>query len=191
MKRLRLILIFLILSRTISAQDYDINWLITSGHDSTLYFNTFVQFPIGGGSPQFSTTSGHIPFNYSNACISDEHGNFLFSSNGLNVYNKTYQKIAGAIISTPQTQNLQHMGLNRTHSSFFLPWPDDTNRYVLIYSIPELTSVSSGPCAGGWGNLATHVYYTILDKNLNGGMGGIITASNIAVTDTLAHIFGL
>ena len=191
MQRLRLILIFLILSRTISAQDYDINWLITSGHDSTLYFNTFVQFPIGGGSPQFSTTSGHIPFNYSNACISDEHGNFLFSSNGLNVYNKTYQKIAGAIISTPQTQNLQHMGLNRTHSSFFLPWPDDTNRYVLIYSIPELTSVSSGPCAGGWGNLATHVYYTILDKNLNGGMGGIITASNIAVTDTLAHIFGL
>ncbi|MFN8155552.1 MAG: T9SS type A sorting domain-containing protein [Bacteroidia bacterium] len=190
MKRLRLILIFLILSRTISAQDYDINWLITSGYPN-IYFNTFVHFPPAGGSPQFSTTTGHIPFSYANACISDEHGNFLFSSNGVNLYNKLYQQIPGAIISTPQTQPTQHLGLNRTHSCFFLPWPDDTNRYVLIYSIPELTSVASGPCSGGWGNLATHVYYTVLDKNLNGGMGGIITASNIAVTDTLAHIFGL
>lgn len=191
MKKYFVLLLFIILSRLCTAQDYDVNWLISSSHDSTLPFNTFVHFPPGGGAPQFSITTGHIGFNYSNACISDEHGNFLFSSNGLNVYDKLYQKITGAIIWTPQTQPLQNMGLNRTHSSFFLPWPDDTNRYVLVYSIPEITSVNSGPCSGGWGQLATHVYYTILDKNLNGGLGGIVTASNVAVTDTLAHFFGL
>lgn len=57
--------------------------------------------------------------------------------------------------------------------------------------MPELSIVSSGPCANGWGWLSTHLYYTVLDKTMNGGLGGIVSANNIAITDTLVHLAGL
>jgi hypothetical protein len=188
------ILLFLfcvmILSKKNFAQYHDANWVISYGTDS-INNNTLVYFPPGGQTPQVSLTNGYIPFLHTNANISDQHGNLLFITNGINIYNKLYQPIPGGIVQTGYTTMYAASGMNRPHQYLFLPWPGDTNLYVLFYCVPELNQITSGACANGWGWLSTHLYYTVLDKNMNGGLGGIVSANNIAFVDTLIHLTGL
>ncbi len=192
MKKLALICLFalMVLGKNLFAQYHDANWVVSTGYDS-VNNNTLIYFPPGIQTPQTSLTNGFIPFGYANANISDQHGNLLFVTNGINVYNSLYQIIPGCILQTPYVTLWSTIGLNRPHQFIFLPWPNDTNKYVLFYCVPELTAVSSGPCANGWGWLSTHLYYTVLDKTLNGGLGGVVSASNTALTDTLIHATGL
>jgi len=180
----------MVLSKSVFAQYHDANWVISTGYDS-INNNTLVYFPPGGQNPQVSLSNGYIPFDRTNAVISDANGNLLFTSNGINIYNRLFQPIPGGIIQNTYTGIYSIIGLNRAHQFLFLPWPNDTNRYVLFYCLPELQSISTGPCANGWGWLSTHLYYTVLDKTLNGGLGGIVSANNIALTDTLIHLTGL
>lgn len=185
-----LTLLFLIIYTPIKAQYHDANWVISSGVASQNN-NCLIYFPLGGLSPQVSLTSGYIPFSYTNANISDQSGNLLFITNGISIFNRLYQPILGGIVQSSYTVMLASQGLNRPHQFIFLPWPGDTNRYVLFYCAPELPIVNSGPCANGLSWLSTHLYYTVLDKTLNGGLGGIVSANNIALDDTLINFTGL
>ncbi len=185
-----ILVVFMVLSKLVFAQYHDANWVISTGYGS-INHNTIINFPTGGQGPQASITNGYIPFNYTNANISDQNGNLLFITNGINIYNRLFQPILGGIVQTTYTAMNSSTGLNRTHQYIFLPWPDDTNKFVLFYCVPELQIVSSGPCANGWGWLSTHLYYTVLDKTLNGGLGGIVSANNISLVDTLVHATGL
>ncbi|MFN8154526.1 MAG: T9SS type A sorting domain-containing protein [Bacteroidia bacterium] len=182
--------IFLLLSEAGSAQYHDANWLVSSGYMGQ-GSNTLIHFPIGGGPPQISSTTGTIPFNYANASISDANGNFLFFSNGIDVFDRNYQVIPGCIIQTPYTIQWATAGLNRYNAGLFLPWPGDTNRYILFYCVPEIPIINTGSCPGGWTWLSNHLYYTVLDKSLNGGNGGIVSSNNIAYLDTLVFLNGL
>ena len=182
--------VFMLLGKDVFAQQHDANWVLSTGYDS-INNNTLVYFPPGGQSPQVSLTSGYIPFVHTNANISDSAGNLLFITNGINIYNKLYQPIPGGIVQTNYTNMYAVSGLNRPHQYLFLPWPGDSNLYVLFYCVPELNQITSGACANGWGWLSTHLYYTVLDKNMNGGLGGIVSASNVAFVDTLIHATGL
>jgi len=188
-KLIILILSIMVLSSKITAQYHDANWVISTGLDS-INSNTLIFFPPGGQNPQVTLTNGYIPFAHSNTNISDQNGNLLFITNGINIYNRLFQPIPGGIIQNTYTGIYSIVGLNRPHQFLFLPWPSDTNKYVLFYCLPELQTISTGPCANGWGWLSTHLYYTVLDKTLNGGLGGIVSANNIALTDTLIHLTG-
>ncbi len=172
------------------SQYHDANWVISTGYGS-INHNTLINFPAGGQTPQASLTNGYIPFAHTNANISDQNGNLLFITNGINIYNRLFQPISGGIVQSSYTSMYSSTGLNRPHQYIFIPWPDDTNKFVLFYCVPELSIVSSGPCSNGLGWLSTHLYYTVLDKTLNGGLGGIVIASNIAIVDTLVHFTGL
>lgn len=180
----------MVLGNHVFAQHHDANWVISTGYDS-INNNTLVHFPPNGQAPQATLTTGYIPFLHTNANISDQNGNLLFITNGVDVYNRNYQVIPGCILQTGYTPFVANSGLNRNHQYLFLPWPNDTNKYVLFYCLPELQSITSGGCANGWGWLSTHLYYTILDKTLNNGLGGVVSSTNIALTDTLIHLTGL
>ncbi|MFN8154769.1 MAG: T9SS type A sorting domain-containing protein [Bacteroidia bacterium] len=192
MRRIILIVefVFMVLSMELHAQYHDANWLVSSGYMGQ-GSNTLIHFPVGGGAPQISSTTGTIPFNYANASISDANGNFLFFSNGIEVFDKNYQAIPGCIIQTPYTIQWATAGLNRYNAGLFLPWPGDTNRYALFYCVPEIPIINTGSCPGGWTWLSNHLYYTVLDKSLNGGNGGIVSSSSIAYLDTLVYLNGL
>lgn len=185
-----MIVCIMISSKLVFAQHHDANWLISTGYNSN-YNNTLINFPPGGQIPQVSLTNGYVPFSLANANISDHNGNLLFVTNGINIYNRLFQPISGGIVQSSYTVQNASIGLNRPHQFIFLPWPDDTNKFALFYCVPELSIVSSGPCANGWSWLSTHLYYTVLDKTLNGGLGGIVSSSNIALNDTLVHLTGL
>jgi hypothetical protein len=180
----------MVLGKSSFAQYHDANWIVSGSYLGQGY-NVKIYFQQTIGLPNISLTNGQIPFSYSNASISDFQGNLLFITNGIEVYDKNYQVIPGCIIQNVYTVASALAGLNRIQSAIFLPWPGDTNKYVLFYAVPEINTVNSGPCSGGWGGLATHLYYTVLDKTLNGGNGGVVSANNIAVSDTLVHAFGL
>ena len=192
MRRIILIFefVFMVLSMELNAQYHDANWLVSSGYMGQ-GSNTLIHFPIGGGPPQISSTTGTIPFNYANASISDANGNFLFFSNGIEVFDKNYQIIPGCITQTPYTIQMAAVGLNRYNAGLFLPWPDDTNKYILFYCVPEVPVINTGSCPGGYGWLFSHLYYTVLDKSLNGGSGGKVSANNSVYIDTLVHLGGL
>ncbi len=189
-KRIILLFVFMVLGKSSFAQYHDANWVVTrviQGNGN----NVLIHFPPVGGSPVINFCAGQIPFSYANSTISDAQGNLLFITNGVEVFDKNYQIIPGCIVQNPYTIASAVGGLARTQSAIFLPWPGDTNKYVLFYAVPEINTVNSGPCSGGWGGLATHLYYTVLDKTLNGGNGGVVSANNIAMSDTLVHLFGL
>lgn len=182
--------VFMVLSKLVLGQYHDANWVVSTGYAS-LNHNTLINFPPSGQPPQVTLTNGYIPFAHTNANISDQNGNLLFITNGINIFNRLFQPILGGIVQTNYTSMVASQGLNRPHQYIFLPWPGDTNRYVLFYCVPELQTVSSGSCSNGWSWLSTHLYYTVLDKTLNGGFGGIVSANNIALIDTLVHFTGL
>lgn len=176
-----IIIAFMVLSKFIFAQYHDANWLISTGYNSNNN-NTLINFP-----PAFTSnfTNKWIYTISSYQCkYFRSKWEFTFITNGINIYNRLFQPILGGIVQSSYTASLSTIGLNRPHQYIFLPWPGDTNLYVLFYCVPELQTVSSGPCANGWSWLSTHLYYTVLDKTLNGGLGGIASSNNVALTDT-------
>ncbi|MBP7168362.1 MAG: T9SS type A sorting domain-containing protein [Bacteroidia bacterium] len=189
-KVMNLIIAIMVLAKHLFGQYHDANWIVSPIFNSQ-GSNTLIQFLQGGSSPIITSTGSTIPFNYTNASISDEHGNLLFFTNGIELYDRNLQVLAGGVLQTPYTTLYSSQGLNRPQNYIFVPWPGDSNKYALFYCVPELQQVSSGPCAGGWGWLSTHLYFTVLDKTLNGNNGGIVSANNVALIDTLVHLSGL
>lgn len=110
----------MVLSKSVFAQYHDANWVISTGYDS-INNNTLVHFPPGGQSPQATLTNGYIPFVHTNANISDQNGNLLFVTNGINIYNRIFQPIPGGILQTSYTTMLAPFGLNRAHQYIFIP----------------------------------------------------------------------
>jgi hypothetical protein len=182
MKKILFLLLFV--SSLIYAQKHDYNWILGGRSDSTSA-NTVVKFDDVLPAVSIATT-GFVPMSWANASISDSAGKLLFFTNGINVYNKDFQSIPNAVLQSSFTIPYQNSGLN--WSSFvFLPNPGDTNLYTLFYCIPD-TSFSNGPCFGPLtaAGMSNHLYFTTLDKRLNGGLGGILSANNIAYTGLLA-----
>ena len=93
-----ILVVFMVLSKLVFAQYHDANWVISTGYGS-INHNTLINFPPGGQTPQASLTNGYIPFAHTNANISDQNGNLIFITNGINIYNRLFQPISGKIPS--------------------------------------------------------------------------------------------
>jgi len=146
----------------------------------------------GGVDIDFNTTPPNttykyrdIDFAYNSAAICDAHGNFLFSSNGclitgiddlplLNGENLNpgyyYDEFCDTDISIVAYPTLQDI--------FFLPHPMDTNLYYLIHAGLGYTDA--------WGGMYQHVYYSLLDKQLDGGRGDVVEKNVSIVEDTMS-----
>ncbi|CAN5515570.1 hypothetical protein BH11BAC2_BH11BAC2_07100 [soil metagenome] len=185
MKRISLINIFILFNSIIClSQAYDANWLIGNG-GGTGYNNCIVHFD--STSSTSIAVNANIPLVQTNACISDSIGNLLFITNGINLYDSTFNQIAGGqLVQNQYTAQYIQTGLNQPQQAIFIPYPGDTNKFVLFYTTKEYLMPTG---AGGWVPfpLPTHLYYTVLDKSLNGGLGGVLSANNIAISDTLSQ----
>lgn len=187
MRKIVIILLLLLNYACAKGQMHDANWVISTGLNGT---NTLLHFTQGSTVPSAVSTNSTIPVIITNASISDAQGNLLFFTNGIHVYDRNFQIIPGCIISTPYSAQLVTTGLDMWNSFVFLPYPNDSNKYLLFYVTPEQIFVNLPQCTNGaWS--ATHVYYTVLDKTLNGGNGGVVIANQVAVADTFAKFSGL
>ncbi len=119
---------------------------------------------------------------FTNASISDSLGNLLFYTNGLEVYNRNYQVMPNGDDLNPGefATNNEDLGYTLIGGAIILPWPDHNNMYFIIHHTTERDFVKQDWHAG---NMLT----TLVDMNLNNGLGDVIYKNKSIFADSLSR----
>ena len=166
-KVLFLLSMMFIFLRPILAQQYDKVWAVGSPV-STM---TFQGDSIVLANLENTTTQSFITLG--NIC--DKNGNFLFFSNGINVYNRLGQIMPnGDSLSYPSKYYDQVVasGMPSVQGVIILPKPNDTNQYYIFHYSPADTDLVDG------GYESLNFYYSIVDMRLDSGKGSV-TQKNV------------
>ncbi|MEO8150867.1 MAG: hypothetical protein ABI723_24755 [Bacteroidia bacterium] len=165
------ILFFLILhSFNCHAQGYNHNWLL--GYDVALFdtnvTSTKAWLKFDTNTVTVTPDNFKMPFRAAQGNISDANGNLLMVSNGCWIADATGDTMqnGGGLNPNPFTTSwCSNTSANpMQHSNLFLPWPGDSSKYILFHE------------TGTDGNniFPSYLYYSIINMNLNGGLGGVI-----------------
>lgn len=179
-----LTLLFLIIYTPIKAQYHDAKWVLCSGNNN--YFNNVILDFNNGQLPVVNVTSKYVPMRTENASVCDSSGNLLFYTNGYRLFDRNLDFIPGGYLEPPSDTNGMYSGINQIRGCMFLPWPGDTNRYLLLHTTKEFTWPLGAPAWIPY-PLPRHLYYSVFNKTLNNGNGGFISLNHIIVTDTLTN----
>ncbi|MBL0047096.1 MAG: T9SS type A sorting domain-containing protein [Bacteroidetes bacterium] len=156
------------------------NWLV--GYNSgtspvTTCERAKISFNTGSTVIQPQTTR-KINFLATEGNISDRSGNLLFSSNGVwiaDAFGDTMQNGTG-LNPGPMVNSMSNSYcLNLLNANLIIPYPGDSLKYILFHTVGNYNASLS----------ATELFYTVIDMNLNGGLGGVIAKNQIAFNDTL------
>ena len=109
------------------------------------------------------------------ALIADSAGQLIFYTNGCSVGNKNYEMIPGTdtleytsiIITCPY-------GQPNLNGAFFLPSLSHPNEILLFHKDDQFTTNWNWIFATSY-----NTWYTVLDKTMNIGLGGLVTRNNI------------
>lgn len=179
-----LVLCLLILPIICLSQGKNHNWLI--GYDVGL-FDTNVTAT--KATLQFDTinitvipANFKMPFLSAQGNISDEIGNLLMVSNGCWIANATGDTMlnGGGLNPGQFTDDWcdNITGIPWWNSNVVLPYPDDTNKYVLFH-------LTGNYAINNW--KPSELYYSIIDMSLAIGLGGVVQGQKniIALNDTI------
>jgi Secretion system C-terminal sorting domain len=111
-----------------------------------------------------------MPFASAQANISDANGNFLMASNGIYIMNTAGDTMlnGSGLNPNPGTASWASSGIPFPHSNLILPFPGDSNGYILLH---QTFSITGGfPC--------DRLFYTRIDMTLDGGLGGVTAQKN-------------
>lgn len=135
--------------------------VLAQGETNIWYFGRQIGLDFNNGSPVALTDSAMFT---SEGCatISNSNGNLLFYTDGSTIYNKNHQIMASGLFGDTST----------TQSAIIVPNPTQSNIYYVF------TAYSSG--------LPPGLNYSIVDMNLNGGLGGV-TDLNIHLLDNVTE----
>jgi gliding motility-associated-like protein len=131
----------------LNAQKSGYRWVF--GANVGLDFNVTptAEFPAGGYAREGTSSIARA-----------NNGEFLFSTDGLQVINRT-----GSY--TPNTQNpLLGGDQSSTQSALIVPFPNDTNKFY-IFTTPSIENIKDGT--------NTYLRYSIFDLTLDGGLGDV------------------
>jgi hypothetical protein len=168
-KTLLIIGYFFILLNNVYAQGMNHSWLL--GFVDLLDTNTTAK----RGRILFDTSSATLlgenrkmAFFEAQGNISDEQGNLIAASNGCWIMDASGDTMLnGSGISPGAMANSycsSTSGMPMSHANLFIPYPGDTNKVVMFHQFVGLTI-----------NLnSTKLLYTVIDKTLNGGAGGVV-----------------
>jgi hypothetical protein len=179
----------LLLTHGINAQWHDANWVI--GGSSQAFNNTQVIIRFDSTGPvNFTYPFKSAPKLFEITSVSDMHGNLLFFTNGVNLYDRNLDTILNGQLSLPTAaMSFASTGLNQHQGSMFLPWPGDTNLFALLHTTYEYFYPVGHPAATGL-PLPLNLYLTVLDKNLNNGLGGVVFKNVSVLNDTMTRSGG-
>lgn len=112
--------------------------------------------------------------------ISDSNGNFLMSSNGVWIADSSGNIMQnGDSLNPGWAVNSNPDGLPQPYSNLFIPFPGDSNKYILFHQAADLSINLLCPA----------IYYSIIDISLNGGLGAVISKNNIALSGNFSWGF--
>ena len=123
-------------------------------------------------------------FFVTNASICDTSGELLFYSNGLTIENRNYDTLQNAVGFNPgsATDSYEPGGMGTCQGVLILPDPGNEKRYYIFH-----VSGESFIAYDTYQLQPLHLNYSVVDMNLDGGMGGVVDSlkNKTAITDTL------
>jgi hypothetical protein len=156
--------IFCYLSSTLSAQNgaERNHWIF--GGNAGLDFSSGNAVPIN--TYPFYSTGGC-------AVISNSNGNLLFFTNGLSIYDANQNQM-------PNGDSLWGHD-HSTQSSVIVPHPSNSQLYY-VFTTPHKVGMYNGSNFSGYTGLA----YSLVDMNLNGGLGDV-SVKNVPLLDSVTE----
>ena len=144
-----------------SAQLYDAQWVI-GDRESVLDFrnDTLTNYAIGPEMPMFLTSAN----------ICDSSGNLLYYTNGIYIAGADGNQIENGDSLSPCASEFQQAccGLDIPQGAMFLPMPGNSRYFYLFHTAEDTVN----------GNRPGTLYYSVIDKNGNGGAGSVISKNN-------------
>lgn len=157
----------LILRQIVIAQDYGVQWVI-GPNSSILDFRN--------DTLRLDSIDNYIPFLRTSACISDEQGNLLYTCYGYAVTDRYGATLLNGDSLSPCPYTFSHMnGFGLQQAALFIPKPGNNKYYYLIHF------------AGDTGNNTRPgtIYYSLIDKQGNFGLGEVIEKNRVFYEDVL------
>ncbi|MBK9514256.1 MAG: T9SS type A sorting domain-containing protein [Flavobacteriales bacterium] len=139
--------------------------------------------PFGGTDLDFFTgelvvsyINRDIDFSRTCATITDSNGNLLFSTNGAYIANAAGDTMLNGACLNPGPYSTQYPnGLHITQAALIIPLPEHQNKYYVLHNtIDSLQNLSS-----------FRLYLSVVDMDMDGGMGGVVSKNEIILSDTL------
>jgi hypothetical protein len=167
-----LILFFLLKTSCIFSQGFNHQWLLGNTWNNTypkarMFFDT--------SSYILQTEYRDMVFEGTEANICDANGNFLMSSNGVWIANANNDTMLnGDSLNPGWDVNAHPHGLLIPYGNIFLPFPGDSNKYVLFHHAELDTLIYS--YYGG-------IYKSVIDIMLNGGLGAVTDKNDTLILD--------
>jgi len=152
------------------------NWLFGYGsYWGHPWGHTLIDF--SSGTPVYTYDSLEMDINRTSANISDTSGNLLFYTNGYYIADATGDTMQnGNNISPTGFYNINPKGLTIPQGSLILPKDQSSNSYYIFHNTVDNTPNY---------NRSLNFYYSVVDMNLNGGKGAIMSKNNILIQDTM------
>ncbi len=143
-----------------------------------------VGIDFNSGSPVVFDRTDNDRFWRTNTSICDKDGNLLFYSNGYRVYNRHFQIMQGGNdLNIGDYESWGYNLLSVDDGAAIIPIPGDSNKYYLFHTDLNLINFDT------FQNqlMPTHLFYDVIDMNLDGGLGGIVSGQKdlIILSDTL------
>jgi hypothetical protein len=146
------------LAGLVNAQGHDAHWIFGMGYHMEFVDGDVVMHPRIEG---YMAREGA-------SCISDKDGNLLFYSNTQRIWNRQHLPLWNG--DSINTLDVPSFGSSITNGSLFLPWPGDTLDRFFAFIVR--------------GELDQRLFLSRIDKNLDGGNGGIESVvKNIPITN--------
>jgi hypothetical protein len=174
MKKYLVHIVMLLLSLESLGQGYNHQWLLGSYN---LQQDPKGRILFDANNYTLINENRKMPFYGTQANISDSNGNLLMSSNGIWIANATGDTMMnGSGINPGGVTSSWPNGLPMTANNIFLPYPADSNKYVLIHHTATFD---------GYSYPTYEIYYTLIDMTLDNGLGGVIFKNQLILQDTL------
>ncbi len=151
-------------------------WQLGYYTDST-YLKCNLDFTIG--NPSVNNFNRPMNFRAANSSICDPNGNLLFYTNGIYIANASHDTMLnGSGLNPGQFANAWNQnGLPIFQGTLILPWPDSSHKYILFHEVMNYDiNVDYNP---------KELYTSIVDMNLDGGLGAVLSKNTIILNDTL------
>jgi len=156
-----------------------LNHTFLLGYDIGLFdtnvTSTKARLNFTSGSVNIIPETRKMAFLSTQGTISDQNGNLLISSNGCWIANASGDTMLNGTGLNPGTFTDDWddpvSGLPIPNGNLILPFPGDSSKYILFHQTANYNA-----------NLrSTELYYSIIDMNLDSGLGGVILKNQIAI----------
>lgn len=132
------------------------------------------------GSPEVEDIGQGMSFLTANASMSSPGGELLFYTNGIYVANAQHQPMPnGQGINAGHTPGDEEQGLYMIQGVLALPFPGRSGLYILFHAgfDAHFEFIFAG----------TPLFYSIIDMNLEGGLGDVTIKNQVLSNDYFAH----